>query len=124
MNYERIYDNIRFSIDREKYFENYMEIRRTCIMEGYAPPQYLDELLLEIPDVYYVEGDDGFEYLLTDEARERLEETLMSRRMEDVKLIHMKSEVERENRLIDIYNRELEEFFDKFPQFKIILREE
>ena len=82
MNYERIYDNIRFSIDRERYFENYMEIRRTCIMEGYAPPQYLDELLLEIPDAYYVEGDDGFEYLLTDEARERLEETLMSRRRE------------------------------------------
>ena len=124
MNYERIYDNIRFSIDRERYFENYMEIRRTCIMEGYAPPQYLDELLLEIPDAYYVEGDDGFEYLLTDEARERLEETLMSRRREDVKLIRMKSEVERENRLIDIYNRELEEFFEKFPQFKIILREE
>ena len=93
-------------------------------MEGYAPPQYLDELLLEIPDTYYVEGDDGFEYLLTDEARERLEETLMSRRREDVKLIHMKSETERENRLIDIYNRELEEFFRNFPQFKIILREE
>ena len=93
-------------------------------MEGYAPPQYLDELLLEIPDAYYVEGDDGFEYLLTDEARERLEETLMSRRREDVKLIRMKSEVERENRLIDIYNRELEEFFRNFPQFKIILREE
>ena len=124
MNYERIYDNIRFRIDKERYFENYMEIRRTCIMEGYAPPQYLDELLLEIPDVYYVEGDDDFEYLLTDEARERLEETLISRRKEDVKLIHMKSETERENRLIDIYNRELEEFFEKFPQFKIILREE
>ena len=124
MNYERIYDNIRFRIDREKYFENYIEIRRTCIMEGYAPPQYLDELLLEIPDVHYVEGDDDFEYLLTDEARERLEETLMSRRREDVKLIRMKSESDQENRLIDIYNRELEEFFEKFPQFKIILREE
>ena len=124
MNYERIYDNIRFRIDKERYFENYMEIRRTCIMEGYAPPQYLDELLLEIPDVYYVEGDDDFEYLLTDEARERLEETLISRRKEDVKLIHMKSETERENRLIDIYNKELEDFFEKFPQFKIILREE
>ena len=124
MNYERIYDNIRFSIDREKYFRNYMEIRRTCIMEGYAPPQYLDELLLEIPDAYYVEGDDGFDYLLTDEARERLEETLMSRRREDVKLIRMKSETDQENLLIDIYNRELEDFFEKFPQFKIILREE
>ena len=124
MNYERIYDNIRFSIDKETYYENYMEIRRTCIMEGYAPPQYLDELLLEIPDAYYVEGDDGFDYLLTDEARERLEETLMSRRREDVKLIRMKSETDQENRLIDIYNRELEEFFRNFPQFKIILREE
>ena len=124
MNYERICDNIRFSIDKETYYENYMEIRRTCIMEGYAPPQYLDELLLEIPDVYYVEGDDDFEYLLTDEAKERLEETLMSRRREDVKLIRMKSEVEQENRLIDIYNKELEDFFEKFPQFKIILREE
>ena len=124
MNYERIYGNIGFNIDRERYFENYMEIRRACMMEGYAPPQYLDELLLEIPDVYYVEGEDDFEYLLTDEARERLEETLMSRRREDVKLIHMKSEVERENRLIDLYNRELEDFFEKFPQFKIILREE
>ena len=124
MNYERICDNIRVSIDKETYYENYMEIRRTCIMEGYAPPQYLDELLLEIPDVYYVEGDDDFEYLLTDEAKERLEETLMSRRREDVKLIRMKSEVEQENRLIDIYNKELEDFFEKFPQFKIILREE
>ena len=30
----------------------------------------------------------------------------------------------RENRLIEIYNRELAEFFERFPNFKIILGED
>ena len=49
MNYDRIIENIKFRIDDEKYFENYMEIRKTCLLSGFAPPQYLDILNLEIP---------------------------------------------------------------------------
>ena len=125
MDYDRIIENIKFRIDDEKYFENYMEIRKTCLLSGFAPPQYLDILNLEIPVEHYNDADEkGLEYLLTDDIRERLSETYESRRKDDVRIMHMASEYEQENRLIEIYNRELAEFFERFPQFRIILEED
>ena len=126
MDYDRINENIKYNIDREKYFENYMEIRKTCLLRGFAPPQYLDILNLEIPVEYYNENDEenDFEYLLSDDAREKLEEIYKSRRKEDVRIMRMPSDFERESRLIEIYNRELTEFFERFPQFRIILAED
>ena len=124
MDYDRIIENIKFRIDDEKYFENYMEIRKTCLLSGFAP-QYLDILNLEIPVEHYNGADEkGLEYLLTDDIRERLSETYENRRKDDVRIMHMASEYEQENRLIEIYNRELAEFFERFPNFKIILGED
>lgn len=125
MDYDRINRNIKFRIDRKKYFRNYMEIRKACMLSGFAPPQYLDILNLEIPDEHYnVEDERELEFLLTDDFREKLMETYENRRREDVRIMHMPSEFERENMLTEIYNKELEDFFDRFPQFKIILEEE
>ena len=125
MNYDRIIENIKFRIDDEKYFENYMEIRKTCLLSGFATPQYLDILNLEIPVEHYNGADEkGLEYLLTDDIRERLSETYENRRKDDVRIMHLSSELEQENRLIEIYNRELSEFFERFPQFRIILEED
>ena len=110
MDYDRIIENIKFRIDDEKYFET---------------PQYLDILNLEIPVEHYNGADEkGLEYLLTDDIRERLSETYENRRKDDVRIMHMSSELEQENRLIEIYNRELSEFFERFPQFRIILEED
>lgn len=125
MDYDRIIENIKFRIDDEKYFENYMEIRKTCLLSGFAPPQYLDILNLEIPVEHYNDADEkGLEYLLTDDIREQLRETYEKRRREDVRIMRMSSELEQENRLIEIYNKELSEFFERFPNFKIILGED
>lgn len=126
MDYDRIMENITFDIDRDKYFENYIEIRRTCMLSGYAVPQYLDMLNLEIPVEHYNgnEEENGFEYLLTDDIREQLMETYEKRRREDVMIMRMSSEPERENHMIEICNRELDDFFKRFPQFKIILGED
>lgn len=124
MNFDRINENIMFRIDSEKYFKIHKEIRRTCMLSGFAPPQYLDNMELEIPIEHFNDDvDDGFEYPLSDDAREKLDEIYKSRRREDVKIMRMASESEQENRLIEIYNRELAEFFERFPQFKIILEE-
>ena len=125
MDHARIAENITFDIDKDKYFENYMEIRKACMLSGFAPPQYLDILNLEIPVEHYNDADEkGLEYLLTDDIRERLSETYENRRKDDVRIMHMASEYEQENRLIEIYNRELAEFFERFPNFKIILGED
>ena len=53
-----------------------------------------------------------------------MSETYENRRKDDVRIMHMASEYEQENRLIEIYNKELYEFFERFPQFKIILGED
>lgn len=125
MDHARIAENITFDIDKDKYFENYMEIMKACMLSGFAPPQYLDILNLEIPVEHYNDADEkGLEYLLTDDIRERLSETYENRRKDDVRIMHMASEYEQENRLIEIYNRELAEFFERFPNFKIILGED
>ena len=80
---------------------------------------------MEIPVEHYNGADEkGLEYLLTDDIRERLSETYENRRKDDVRIMHMASEYEQENRLIEIYNRELAEFFERFPQFRIILEED
>ena len=89
MDYDRIIENIKFRIDDEKYFENYMEIRKTCLLSGFATPQYLDILNLEIPVEHYNGADEkGLEYLLTDDIRERLSETYENRRKDDVRIMH------------------------------------
>ena len=126
MDHARIAENITFDIDKDKYFENYMVIRKACMLSGFAPPQYLDILNLEIPVEHFNgnDEDNGFEYLLKDDIREQLIETYEKRRREDVRIMRMSSELEQENRLIEIYNKELAEFFERFPNFKIILGED
>ena len=124
MDHDRINGNIMLRIDEDKYFKIRKEIRRACMLSGFAPPQYLDILDLEIPAGHSNEDENGLEYLLSDDAREKLEEIYKSRRREDVRIMRMTSESEREKRLTEIYNRELAEFFERFPQFRIILEEE
>lgn len=117
--------NLKSKINIKKYYKNYKNIQKACLNVGYAPPQYFGDLDLDLPlsDDF---TDDEREVLMDkipEKSKIKLEETYKNRRKEDIKIIHIENEIERNKYIENLYERELQDFFKKFPQFKIILED-
>lgn len=114
-------NTIQYPINNEKYYKEYKKIKKTCLLNGYALPQYLSEIHIPKEYNYTYEESVQLNKQITEENLEKLGKTYKTRRRKDKEICHIKNRLKQDNLITDIYNLELKEFFNRFPQFKNIL---